>query len=79
MQIDHTLKQWPSKFHDFWTYKIIIKNHGRCIFQLKNVILNHAKSIQNSSFIFFLDNTSDGKATQKFLEFLNLYLNLYEF
>jgi hypothetical protein len=79
LQIGHSINQWPTNFHDFWINKIIIKNHGRCIFQLKIVFLNHTKTMWNASFIFFLGNISNGMATQKFSEFLNLYLNLYEF
>ena len=43
-----------------------------------DVILNHAKTMNFQSFIFFLDTHPSGEATQKFLEFLELWLILYK-
>ena len=42
------------------------------------VILIHAKTMNFQSFIFFLDSYHDREATQKFLEFLELWLILYK-
>ena len=43
-----------------------------------DVILNHAKTMNFQSFIFFLDTHPSGEATQKFSEFLELWLILYK-
>ena len=43
-----------------------------------DVILNHAKNMNFESLIFFLDSYHSGEATQKFSEFLELWLILYK-
>ena len=43
-----------------------------------DVILNHTKTMNFQSFIFFLDTHPSGEATQKFSEFLELWLILYK-
>ena len=44
---------------------LVYKNHGMYIYQLKEVILKHAKTIYFHNFIFFLDRSHHEEATQK--------------
>jgi hypothetical protein len=38
-----------------------------------DVILNHAKTMNFQSFIFFLDSHPSGEATQKLVDFIQKY------
>jgi hypothetical protein len=59
------MKQLQNKFHNFWIFTLAYKNYRSCISYLKEIILNHTKTINFSSFIIFLDTHHHEEAAQK--------------